>query len=132
MNPSHRKETLRERDPHRLYGRKAPMLGGCVVPTHLLRGYSSVGRALLLHGRCQRFESAYLHPHTNSVAGVFTAREQWKQVRPQGLTGLTGLRLFLLHCMGGYALPRTRSETNEGIIPSAPTGLTGLASDLIS
>jgi hypothetical protein len=24
-------------------------------------GYSSVGRALLLHGRCQRFESAYLH-----------------------------------------------------------------------
>ena len=23
-------------------------------------GYSSVGRALLLHGRCQRFESAYL------------------------------------------------------------------------
>ena len=24
-------------------------------------GYSSVGRALLLRGRCQRFESAYLH-----------------------------------------------------------------------
>ena len=25
------------------------------------RGYSSVGRAPLLHGGCQRFESAYLH-----------------------------------------------------------------------
>ena len=25
------------------------------------RGYSSVGRALPLQGRCQRFESAYLH-----------------------------------------------------------------------
>jgi hypothetical protein len=24
-------------------------------------GYSSVGRALPLQGRCQRFESAYLH-----------------------------------------------------------------------
>ena len=24
-------------------------------------GYSSVGRALPLHGKCQRFESAYLH-----------------------------------------------------------------------
>jgi hypothetical protein len=26
-------------------------------------GYSSVGRALPLQGRCQRFESAYLHPN---------------------------------------------------------------------
>lgn len=37
-------------------GRKGVTYGECVY-----RGYSSVGRALLLHGRCQRFESAYLH-----------------------------------------------------------------------
>ena len=30
-------------------------------------GYSSVGRALLLHGRCQRFESAYLHKLKDSL-----------------------------------------------------------------
>jgi hypothetical protein len=28
-------------------------------------GYSSVGRALPLQGRCQRFESAYLHQIKN-------------------------------------------------------------------
>ena len=28
---------------------------------HFFRGCSSVGRALLLHSRCQRFESAHLH-----------------------------------------------------------------------
>jgi hypothetical protein len=30
------------------------------------RGYSSVGRALPLHGKCQRFESAYLHNIKNN------------------------------------------------------------------
>ena len=36
-------------------------LEGTLVPTvYESWGYSSVGRALLLHGRCQRFESAYL------------------------------------------------------------------------
>ena len=47
-------------------------LNGWAVSIHIVRGYSSVGRALLLHGRCQRFESAYLHPHTKTfpVASV--------------------------------------------------------------
>ena len=39
----------------------------------MARGYSSVGRALPLQGRRQRFESAYLQPRMN--CGILTVKK---------------------------------------------------------
>ena len=41
-------------------------------------GYSSVGRALLLRSRCQRFESAYLHHYSLIALGHFFVYVNYK------------------------------------------------------
>ncbi len=68
--------------------------------THSLRGLSSVGRALSLHGRCQGFDSPRLHredPHLRKrgVRGL-VSRETTRRDREQFLCPAASLAPFLV------------------------------------